>query len=384
MDLFKENTRSTPGACGRNGLATARRIARCIVPWGLACIWIAASAAAQDLPTPSFPAPQNVPAYSPMATSSVQGGSYEGMGNLAPYVGKGSETVGGSQSISLSTGFPGQQPLTSNSLTTSPSPPPASLTQGEPWEFHVLPDGVYYQSYLAGVKEPRIGSTWNYENKLGWIWDITLGGRFSLLRYGTPVGPNAEGWEFEVEGAAFPRLDMEHERELVGIDFRAGCPLIYASGPWRTKLAYYHLCSHIGDQFILRYAYYDRTNYTRDSVCLGESFYLADDLRLYGEASAAFHTWGVAGTWEFQAGIDYSPTARRDDPRGSPFAALNTDIRDETGFTPDFVAQVGWQWRGASDHLFRIGLQYYVGPSDQLQWYSTRESKVGVGLWYDY
>jgi len=35
-------------------------------------------------------------------------------------------------------------------------------------------------------------------------------------------------------------------------DFRFGVPLTYGEGPWRTKFGFYHLSSHVGDEYLLK------------------------------------------------------------------------------------------------------------------------------------
>ena len=40
--------------------------------------------------------------------------------------------------------------------------------------------------------------------------------------------------------------------------------------------------------------------------------------------------------------------------------------------------------RGRTGHLFRVGMQYFNGMSDQGQFDNTFEEQIGVGLWYDY
>jgi hypothetical protein len=48
------------------------------------------------------------------------------------------------------------------------------------------------------------------------------------------------------------------------------------------------------------------------------------------------------------------------------------------------VVQTGWQWRSVSNHLFRVGVQFYTGKSEMLQFLYTYERMVGIGIWYDY
>jgi hypothetical protein len=266
-------------------------------------------------------------------------------------------------------------------------PPPESdpvLTEWneEPWEWQLLPDGLIYRSYLAGFKEPRFHSFWAYEQNEGVVWDIALGGRVGLVRYGSHNDVRPEGFQFDLEGAAFPRLMPELEDDLWAADFRAGAPLTFGVGPHQTKLAYYHLSSHLGDEYLLKHPTVTRFNYSRDVIVLGQSYYATDDLRLYAEAGWAFYS-DVAGEWEFQFGIDYSPLVYNGF-RGTPFAAINGHLREEVDFSGNLVVQAGWQWRSAaSGHLVRFGVEYFNGLSDQFSFFNQHENKVGLALWYD-
>jgi len=253
----------------------------------------------------------------------------------------------------------------------------------EPWSWQVLPEGMIYRSYLAGAKEPRFGSAWVYERDLGWIWDVSLGGRVGLIRYGSRDALRPEGWQLDFEGATLPRLDLEHHRDVVSMDFRVGVPLTYGKGPFRFKLAYYHLCSHLADEYLLRFPEAVRRNYVRDSLVLGGSYYWSDDVRFYGEAAWAFYVDGGAQPWELQFGVDYSPL----EPTGlggAPFFAFNGHLREEIDYGGNLVVQTGRQWRGQTGHLFRVGMQYYVGKSDQFEFFNDYEEKLGLAIWYDF
>jgi len=273
-----------------------------------------------------------------------------------------------------------------------PSIGPQSWNRREPgspgeqfWTWQLLPDGLIYPSYLAGTKESRLASVWNHDSHLGWMWDLEAGGRVGLLRYGTEGGwPRPDGWQLDVEGAAFPRLDLEHDMDLIAADFRVGVPLTFGCGPVQVKLAAYHLSSHLGDEFWLRFPGYPRINYSRDAIVLGGSYYVTDALRLYAEVEWAWYTDGGTKPWEFQFGIDYSPVCCSQLCRGAPFVALNGQLREEVDYGGDFVVQAGWQWRGGSSHLARVGVQYFTGKSEQFQFFRRNEEKLGLALWYDY
>ncbi len=252
------------------------------------------------------------------------------------------------------------------------------------WSWQVLPDGLIYPSYLAGVREPRMAGTWIHQKGQGWLLDATLGGRVGILRYGSGGWPRPNGWQLDVEGAAFPRLDLQRDRDLVASDFRIGVPLTFGCGRYQAKFAFYHLSSHLGDEFMLRNPDVARVNFSRNALVWGNSFYLADDLRLYAEAGWAFYTDGGTQPWEFQFGVDYSPAEPSAGLRGAPFVALNAHLREEVDFGGNLSVQTGWQWRGQYGHLFRMGMQYVTGKSEQFQFFRQHEDKLGFGLWYDF
>jgi hypothetical protein len=253
----------------------------------------------------------------------------------------------------------------------------------ETWNWQMLPDGIIYQSYLAGVKEPRFASQWVYDKNEGGIWDVALGGRVGIIRYGTQDGRRPEGWQLDMEGAAFPRLNMEESLDVMATDFRFGVPLTYGTERYQTKFGFYHLCSHLGDELMLKHPEVERINYSRNCLVWGHSYYWTDDIRLYAEASWAFYVDGGARPWEFQFGVDYSP-ARPTGTRPVPFFAINSHLREDIDYGGNFVVETGYQWRGASNHLFRAGMQYYTGKSDQYEFFRRNEDKIGLGLWYDY
>jgi len=257
------------------------------------------------------------------------------------------------------------------------------LEPARPFAWQLMPEGLVYRSYMAGAKESRFRGVWHHDEDGGWIWDIVLGGRVGLVRYGTFDGDRPEGLQLDIEGAGQPRLDLEENSDVDAADFRFGVPLTYAIGQHQWKLAYYHLSSHLGDEFLLKNPGFTRLNYSRDAFVLGYGRYVRPDTRLYVEAGWSFHD-EVAEPWEFQFGLDFIPPGRTG-ARGVPFFALNGHLREEVNFGGNFVVQAGWAWkRGDHTGIFRMGMEYYNGESDQFSFFDQHENKIGMGLWYDY
>ena len=251
------------------------------------------------------------------------------------------------------------------------------------WDLQVLPSGLIYHSYLAGTKEPRFATQWFHDSHWGWTWDSTLGARIGLLRYGTTDLQNPQGWQLDLEGAAFPRLDLEHQENVTSTDFRFGAPFTYGCGPYQMKFGYFHICSHLGDEFMLANPGVERINYVRNGINWGHSYYCTKDLRIYGEAAWAFECDGGAKPWEFQFGVEYSP-AGPTGLRPVPFLAINGDIRQEVDYGGNICVETGYQWRSPANRLLRAGVQYFSGKSDQYEFFKQYEEKLGLAFWYDF
>ena len=252
------------------------------------------------------------------------------------------------------------------------------------WGEQLMPDGLIYRSYMAGPRESKFQLNNLEESGTGdTLWDVILGGRRGVWRYGSFDTLHPEGWQLDLEGAAIIRLNLDHERDVDTSDFRFGVPLTYGSGKWQYKMGYYHLSSHLGDEFIVRTPGATRKNYVRDAIIFGASYNPTPAWRLYGETAYAFFTAGGAEPWEFQFGAEYAQpgvTGRR----GTPFFATNGHLREEIDFGGDYTLQAGWLWRGASGSQFRTGLQLLTGHSNYYQWYDESEKQAGWAIWYDY
>ena len=244
-----------------------------------------------------------------------------------------------------------------------------------------MPLEILYPSYLAGPKEPRIGTQLFKESDDGMLWDTTLGGRFGWLR-----GTSFDGrriWQIDVEGGAILRLDPNENIDLRSVDFRAGIPLTMAWGVHRFKFGYYHLSAHIGDEFLLKNPTFNRLNYVRDAFVFGYARYLSERVRVYGEASWAFYS-DVSEPWQFQFGYENAPT-RPTGIWGSPFVAVNAQLRQEVDYSGTTTLHAGWAWRGArAGRLLRTGFFLQTGKSHQYEFYDTSETQIGAGLWYDF
>lgn len=261
----------------------------------------------------------------------------------------------------------------------------ATDSNSQTWTPQLLPQGLMYPSYLAGRKEPRLQSVITYDDNYGSIWDITLGGRAPIFRYGTTEVVRPEGWELELEGAALLRLDCERDRNLAATDYRAGVPLVYGTKRWQFKTGYYHVSSHLGDNYLMD-DFRPRVHYSRDSVLFGFAFTPTDAVRMYAEADLAFHTGETTEPLEFQFGFEYSPqfNPNMSNWAALPFFATHAHLYEERDYGGYFTAQIGLQWRSATNALMRVGFEYFNGGDDLYQFHHNHQCKYGFGFWYDF
>ncbi|PQO41573.1 DUF1207 domain-containing protein [Blastopirellula marina] len=256
------------------------------------------------------------------------------------------------------------------------------------WHWQLLPTGQIFRTFLASGQESRlavkIGDLSGFRGTT--ILDGNLGGRFGVVRFGNDDPFLPQGVQWDVEGSAKVRLDIPNDVDVRSADFRAGTQLTwsYRDAPnHRTRFGYYHLSSHLGDEFLLKNPTYDRLNYSRDVLILGHSVFLSERTRVYGQVGWAFFTT-VSQPWELETGFEWAPT-QPTGFRGEPFFAIDGRIRQELDWGGAFTVQTGWAWIGDdAGHLLRIGLQYYNGASSQLSFYQKWEQQVGFGIWYDF
>lgn len=235
------------------------------------------------------------------------------------------------------------------------------------------------------MHEPRLGVQVISPSGGSSYWDPTIGGRVGIFRFGNDDPLHPQGWQIDVEGAAMARLTLDYMRDLETVDFRSGVPLTYGIDNWQFKLGYYHLSSHLGDEYAINHpgSLDQRVNYVCDALMLGASYCPNDFLRVYAEAAYAFLATDGAEPLEFQFGTELSRPGVTA-PQGTPFFAMNVHLREEHDFGGDITAEAGWLWRSHTGQVMRIGAFYFNGKSSQYQFFDDSQQQVGSGIWYDF
>jgi len=249
----------------------------------------------------------------------------------------------------------------------------------------VLPAGLLYRSYIAAPHEPRFSSALLFDSSSGDArWDASLGARMGIFRRDNPPRMNMDAWQIDLEGAAITRLNPQEKMDVEAVDYRFGLQWTGKRDNLAFKFGYFHISSHVGDEFLIKNPAFQRINYVRESLIFGTSLQATPECRVYGEIGWAMFTSGGAEPWQFQTGAEYSRLATRP-TRGAPFTALNLQMRQEVDFAPGVSILAGWQWKGPeTGRTMRIGLQFFNGPSNQYSFYEEYDQQLGLGVWYDF
>jgi Protein of unknown function (DUF1207) len=264
------------------------------------------------------------------------------------------------------------------------SAPVSANPYANAWQWRLFPASILYHPYMANVHESRLSGIVFDDDQDASFFDVSLGGRVGILRFGSGDGLHPEGWQLDMEGAGFPRLALDHNWDVEATDFRFGLPISYGIDNWQYKFSYYHLSSHLGDEYAIRNpgSLAQRINYSRDALVLGASWYPRPAWRLYAEADWAFHFDDGNRPWEFLFGVDYAQPGLTG-IYGTPFIAVGGHIREAVDFGGNLVAQTGWLWRGHMGETLRMGFHYYNGKSSQFEFFDDFEEQIGFAVWYD-
>lgn len=253
------------------------------------------------------------------------------------------------------------------------------------YRHRVMPSGLLYRSYIAAPHEPRFSSAALIDTSAGEArWDATLGSRVGLYRRENPPRMNLDAWQIDIEGAAMVRLDPQEKMDLEAGDYRFGLLWTGKRDNLALKFGYFHMSSHVGDEYLIKNPTFERINYVRESLIMGASLQASPQWRVYGEVGWAAIATGGAEPWQLQLGTEYARLACRP-TRGAPFVALNIQMREEVDFAPGVSILTGWQWRSPeTGKAFRVGMQFFNGPSNQYQFYQQYDNQLGFGVWYDF
>lgn len=204
-----------------------------------------------------------------------------------------------------------------------------------------------------------------------WVAFTDLGDRLSFWIRRRPEG------EFELAGAlaagAFSRFDLEStDNEFIEIHFRVGFQLRARYRGIAARAEFYHVSSHLGDEFLLSSGR-ERIDVSREALELLLQASPTPWLMLYGGGGLVVRSSDPVERPSARAGVEL--TAR---PRSRTRLYLSAEAAGwaEQGWAPMLSAEAGV----AIGPHSRLGVLFGAGPSRAEQFFRESETLIGLGF----
>ena len=199
---------------------------------------------------------------------------------------------------------------------------------------------------------------------------------FQRAFFAWPVSDD-KGYDLGLEGAALTNFEWTNrngtiERNNLSTDFWIGVPFVIHFRPWTVRIRFYHLSSHMGDDYMIRNnitSYFkNNANYEQLDVTVMR---VIKNFRFYAGTGLVVHSaLGERKPLSFTFETDYLLILNRE-KSCQFYAGLFVSSKQAFGFTPAFNVGTGLQL-GKPDRLpVKILVTYFNGPLP----YSVYEGK---------
>jgi hypothetical protein len=192
------------------------------------------------------------------------------------------------------------------------------------------------------------------------------------LRNGLAVG---------VQGGVFGRFSLHsNERDLIGTDWLITVPFVLHRGDHWFELEYFHMSSHLGDEYSQRFDL-EGINYSRDAVRGLAYIRVISIVGAYGGGGWAYNVHpDEDDRWTAQFGAEF--VERTSDKFVSPYGAVDMQLEQETDWDPRVNVQIGALFpRLIPGREARIAAEFLTGPSPQGQFAHVTTTHLTLGVY---
>lgn len=248
---------------------------------------------------------------------------------------------------------------------------------------------VLFKTLLADPRQIMYSVGWRFNDQVFVqnIIDVSFADTFPIYRWWN-VFFCGDALQVELEGAVWVIFDpLHYSSPLVNADYYGGMPITYAYGPLSFRLRFFHVSSHIGDEFLLNHPDFVRLNPSAEYIDLFGSYQITPELRIYAgygyivQADPSFpfkrnyFEWGVETYFRrFQF---YLP---RHCLSGEPYFAMHFRAREDNDYQEDSTYVLGYELSKHSGlcRKLRIYLQYHQGFSCEGQFSRKRTDYFSI------
>lgn len=235
---------------------------------------------------------------------------------------------------------------------------------------------VLFKPLLADPRQITYSVGWRFNDQVlaNNIADVSFGDTVAIYQW-CNVWPYRGKLRIELEGALWAVFaQCQESAPLINADYYVGIPITYAIPHWQFRLRFFHISSHIGDEFLINNLPkgFRRKNPSAEYLDFFVSHDFTPDLRLYGGVG-----WMVQqdesfciGPFYAEGGVELHLQGLRyvdhcDRLYGVPFYAMNFRYNKVFKNHVDATYVLGYEWGkfcGLCRKL-RVFLEYHDGYS---------------------
>lgn len=257
---------------------------------------------------------------------------------------------------------------------------------------------VIFEPLIADPREPMYSLTYRWNDRVLGKNAIafSIGDTFPIYRW-RDVFPAHGDLEIDIAACVWAVFDMDvpvninqEVSELVTTDYMLAIPLAYAFDRWSFRLRFYHVSSHLGDEFMFYNPTVRRLNPSMEAVDFYTSYQVTDGIRVYGGPGWVMHSDDTFPLDPFY--IEYGTEIRGFGRKyfyhqlyGTAFIAANVTQWQTNSWRPSFNGLLGYEWSKLKNvgRKIRVYLQYYNGYSEG-QFFKETTSYGAVGFSYGF
>lgn len=257
-------------------------------------------------------------------------------------------------------------------------------------------DKVLFEPLVADPRQVCYSVGWRFNDDAlsKNVIDVSFGDSIAFYRWcGLWFGVPGDA-QIELEGAVWAVFNpCVYSAPLLNADYYVGGLLTWAYNEWSARLRFYHISSHLGDEFLLNHPGFCRKNPSAEYLDLFVSYWITRDIRLYGgvgyvmQEDPSFHIarwYGAAGAELHFTELRFVSWANR--LYGEPFYGMYFRFSKDFKNHLDSTYVLGYEWAKLSGigRKVRVFVEYHNGYSLEGQFYHRPTSYLSVRLSYGF
>jgi hypothetical protein len=247
-----------------------------------------------------------------------------------------------------------------------------------------LPVGdTLFPKLLADPEEVQTAGTYSRHNGQDMV-DFSVGNNWGIAQW--PVGSGGWPLQLDISGVIIPQFTLSNPTTLNDADYLVKLPLEFHHGIFSARISPFHKSSHLGDNYMTASGR-QRITYSREGVQNLFAVEPIELLRIYVGETQLWHTEPDVGEATIQGGFEVRSPLWGHKNRWNMFAYLAQDeqCKQEVNWDVNSDTQIGFSLGfNGTPRRFRTFLNYFDGHSTFGQFYTDKESLLGVGIGFDF